>query len=149
MVSSTTPMSFDTLKRENLFRNPPKDKSAFPALLEAVQPHIDSFNAVTAEGGLLDLARQDIGVKSVFDRKNEDGGLGNKLSCKNFLLAFFFLSRNIRWAKQNSGMLVRVDKIYIGKPRLSDRDKTSLRREIYPAEVRRMVSRTRLGTYTC
>lgn len=86
MVSSKPLMSFNTLKRENLFRNPPKDKSAFPALLAAVQPHIDSFNAVTAEGGLLDLARKDIGVKTVFDGRNEKGSLGNKLSCKEILL---------------------------------------------------------------
>lgn len=85
MVAPKPSTSFDTLKRENLFRNPPKDKSAFPALLAAVQPHIDSFNAVTAEGGLLDLARQDIGVKSVFDGRNEKGNLGNKLSRMHFL----------------------------------------------------------------
>lgn len=85
MVSTKPTTSFDTLKRESLFRNPPKDKSAFPALLAAVQPHIDSFNAVTVEGGLLDLAREDIGIKSVFDGKNEIGSLGNKLSCKGFL----------------------------------------------------------------
>lgn len=71
--------SFDTVKRECLFREPPQDKSAYPALLAAVQPHIESFNAVTNEDGLLDLARQDIGVKSVFDGK--DGQLGNKISC--------------------------------------------------------------------
>ena len=72
--------SFDTLKREHLFRNPPKDKSAFPALIAAVQPHVDSFNAVTEEGGCLDLARKDIGIKSVFD--GADGNLGNKISRK-------------------------------------------------------------------
>lgn len=70
--------SFETLKRENLFRNPPKDKTAFPALTAAVQPHVDSFNAVTEEGGLLDLARKEIGVKSVFD--GQDGTSGNKIS---------------------------------------------------------------------
>lgn len=31
---------------------------------------------------------------------------------------------------------MRIDKIYIGKPKISDRDKTSLRREIYPSECR-------------
>ncbi|KAL7275023.1 DNA-directed RNA polymerase I subunit RPA2 [Rhizina undulata] len=111
MATTKPATSFETLKRESLFRNPPKDKSAFPALLAAVQPHIDSFNAVTAEGGLLDLARQDIGVKSVFDGQKDKGKFGNKLS-------------------------LRIDKIYIGKPRLSERDKTSLRREIFPAECR-------------
>jgi DNA-directed RNA polymerase I subunit RPA2 len=72
--------TFDTLKREHLFKNPPKDKTAFPALTEAVRPHVDSFNAVTEEGGFLDLARKDIGIKSVFD-----GALptkGNKISCR-------------------------------------------------------------------
>lgn len=92
-------MSFDTLKRENLFRNPPKDKSAFPALLAAVQPHIDSFNAVTVEGGLLDLARQDIGVKSVFNGKNQNENLGDKLSRKDFLLNSFCSA--IGWGNSN------------------------------------------------
>ncbi|KAH8155101.1 uncharacterized protein LAJ45_00110 [Morchella importuna] len=112
MATKKSSVAFNTLERENLFRNPPKDKSAYPALLAAVQPHIDSFNAITVDGGLLDLAREDIGIKSVFDGTNEKGSLGNKLS-------------------------LRVDKIYIGKPRLSDhRDKTSLRREIFPSECR-------------
>jgi DNA-directed RNA polymerase I subunit RPA2 len=75
--------SFDTLKREDLFRNPPKDKSAFPALLDAINPHIEAFNAITTEGGLLDLARRDIGVKSVFDGKGDGKTLGNKLSRAN------------------------------------------------------------------
>ncbi|KAA8895300.1 DNA-directed RNA polymerase I [Sphaerosporella brunnea] len=102
--------SFETLKREHLFRNPPKDKSAFPALIEAIKPHVDSFNAVTEEGGLLDLARKEIGVKAVFDGK-DGGNRGNKIS-------------------------FRIDKIYVGKPAISLRDKTSLKREIYPAEAR-------------
>ncbi|KAI5778499.1 hypothetical protein EDC01DRAFT_634600 [Geopyxis carbonaria] len=110
--------SFDTIERERLFREPPQDKSAYPALIAAVQPHIDSFNAVTTEGGLLDLSRLDIGVKSVFDGK--DGNLGNKISCRNLA----------HWQS------VRIDKVFIGKSRLSDRDKTSLKREIYPAECR-------------
>src|SRR5437660_8913927 len=83
MVTTVKPnTSFNTLRREDLFCNPPKDKSAFPALLGAVEPHIGSFNAITAEGGLLDLARQDIGVKCVFDGKGNGKGLGNKLSCE-------------------------------------------------------------------
>ncbi|KAI5783052.1 hypothetical protein FPQ18DRAFT_114610 [Pyronema domesticum] len=101
--------TFDTLKREHLFKNPPKDKTAFPALTEAVRPHVDSFNAVTEEGGFLDLARKDIGIKSVFD-----GALptkGNKIS-------------------------LRVDKIFVGKPLISSRDKQTLKREIFPAEAR-------------
>src|SRR5436309_7990589 len=73
--------SFDTLRRENLFRNPPRDKTAYPALQVAVQPHIESFNAVLDQGGLLELGLRDIGTKAFFDGA-EDGPypLGNKLS---------------------------------------------------------------------
>src|SRR5207302_6955743 len=33
-------------------------------------------------------------------------------------------------------VLVRIDKIYVGKPKISERDKTTLKREIFPAECR-------------
>jgi len=118
--------SFEILKRESLFQNPPKDKSAFPALIAAVQPHIDSFNAVTEEGGFLDLARKDIGVKSVFDGK--DGNRGNKISCRFGPVVGRLLGLSA-WGT------VRIDKVYVGKPVISSRDKTSLKREIYPSEV--------------
>lgn len=77
----TPDVRFQTIKREDLFRNPPKDKSAYPALIQAVAPHIESFNAVTREGGLLDLARDEIGVKSTFDGVPGDILSGNKISC--------------------------------------------------------------------
>ncbi|KAG9580484.1 hypothetical protein KCV04_g23288, partial [Aureobasidium melanogenum] len=44
---------FDTVRRHNLFRNPPSDKSAYPTLASAVDPHVQSFNAVFAEKGQL------------------------------------------------------------------------------------------------
>jgi len=71
---------FQTLKRERLFRNPPKDKSAFPALEAAVRPHVDSFNALTVDGGLLDLAARDIGERAVFDGSSGWSQYGNKLT---------------------------------------------------------------------
>ena len=71
---------FETLKRERLFRNPPTDKSAFPALQAAILPHVDSFNALTVDGGLLDLAAKDIGEKAIFDGKPAFGPYGNKLT---------------------------------------------------------------------
>lgn len=73
-------VAFNTLKREHLFRHPPRDKSAYPALIEAVKPHIESFNALTKDGGLLDLAREDIGVKTTFDGKGQDILAGNRIS---------------------------------------------------------------------
>ena len=72
---------FRTLERESRFQNPPKDKSAYPLLYEAVQPHIGSFNALTEgpEGGLLNQGIKDIGEKVIFDGKRSDSiQLGNR-----------------------------------------------------------------------
>ena len=88
--SQSRTADFRTLERESRFINPPKDKSAFPVLEEAVRPHIGSFNALTEgpDGGLLNLGVQDIGEKVIFDGKPFDSEdetanssyLGNKLS---------------------------------------------------------------------
>lgn len=67
--SSARSAHFRTLERESRFVNPPKDKSAYPLLKEAVEPHVGSFNALTegVDGGLLNQAIQDIGEKVIFD----------------------------------------------------------------------------------
>lgn len=78
-MSSVT-VDFDTARREDRFKNPPRDKSAFPALQDAVAPHVESFNALTVDGGLLDLALQDIGEKVVYDGVEGVGQFGNKLT---------------------------------------------------------------------
>lgn len=73
---------YDTVKREKLFRHPPKDKSAYPMLQETVRLHIDSFNALFDRGGLIELALQDIGSKTIFDgASNASHPLGNRLTC--------------------------------------------------------------------
>ncbi len=74
-------VSYHTLEREKIFKEPPKDKFPYPLLQEAVAPHIGSFNALMdgPDGGLLNLAVKDIGSKSVFDSKDVDR-LGNKFS---------------------------------------------------------------------
>ncbi|KAK9386223.1 hypothetical protein V1515DRAFT_645659 [Lipomyces mesembrius] len=108
-------VSFHTLEREKYFQNPPEDKSAYPLLAEAVAPHVGSFNALTT-GGLLDLAVKDIGEKTVFDSNNLDRR-GNKLT-------------------------FRVDEVRILKPAVSNKDKTTISRRVYPAECRE-----RLSTY--
>ncbi|KAK6539609.1 DNA-directed RNA polymerase I subunit RPA2 [Orbilia ellipsospora] len=111
--SSAGKAAFDTINREKRFRNPPADKTAFPALQEAIRPHVDSWNAVFREGGCLHQAIQEIGEKTVFDRLdgNAETGYGNKLT-------------------------VRIANYYLGKSMLSSRDKTAMKREIYPAECR-------------
>ncbi|KAG0233969.1 DNA-directed RNA polymerase I subunit rpa2 [Actinomortierella wolfii] len=111
---------FNTLEREHAFRHPSDKAYQTPALQEAVAPHIEAFNSLTEHGlgsktGLLDLALQDIGFKAVFDKKG--GGLGNKLTF---------------W----------VDELAFAKPTVSDRDRHSLTRQVYPTEARE-----RLTTY--
>lgn len=113
---------FRTLERESRFRNPPKDKSAYPLLADAVSPHIGSFNALTEGpgGGLLNLGVQDIGTKTIFD-SNDTDRLGNKLS-------------------------IRVESVQLTKPAVPANDKLSMNRRTYPSECReRMTSyRSRL-----
>ncbi len=103
---------FDTLKREDSFRNPSKKGLTVPILNEFVAPHIESFNALFDDSGLpngdgngkglLSLAVQDIGERVVFDYTgptDEDGtpGLGNRLSCGCYLhLSAMLFRSNIR-----------------------------------------------------
>jgi DNA-directed RNA polymerase I subunit RPA2 len=102
--------TFQTLIREHSFQYPSTNKAEFPALQLAVQPHIDSFNALTADN-LLEIAIRDIGKKTVFDHKGtENGGRGNKLT--------FWL-----------------EDVQLSRPTLSSRERTSLNRRLYPAEV--------------
>lgn len=102
--------TFKTLIREHSFKHPSNSKSEYPALQEAVQPHIDSFNAITAQN-LLEIAVRDIGKKTIFDHKGtENGGRGNKLT--------FWL-----------------DDVQLSRPALTSRERTSLNRRLYPSEV--------------
>jgi len=73
--------SFNTLKREDAFRNPSKTHPHYTEAHELIRPHIDSFNALfegeSSGGGLLDLAVKDLDPKVVFSQKN---GKGQKLT---------------------------------------------------------------------
>lgn len=104
---------FDTLRREDLFQNPPKDHSAYPALKAAIEPHINSYNAVFEKDGLLAQALKDIGTKTFLDGDDRQGPAGkNKLH-------------------------VRVKEVFVEKSQLPATNKHSTRnREIYPAECR-------------
>ncbi|QEU61969.1 Rpa135 [Kluyveromyces lactis] len=114
--------SFRTLERESRFINPPKDKSAYPFLADAVQPHIGSFNALTEgpDGGLLNLGAKDIGSKVIFDGKGSDTNpnyLGNKLS-------------------------LSIEQVSISKPTSNDGVSSAVERKVFPSE-----SRQRLTSY--
>ncbi|KAF2258111.1 beta and beta-prime subunits of DNA dependent RNA-polymerase [Lojkania enalia] len=107
---------FDTVRRQRLFQNPPKDRTAYPTLAAAVDPHIDSFNAVFASGGLLQHGIKDIGTKVFLDSdphaKPEDVGQQNRLH-------------------------VRIQEVFFEKSVLPHTNKFALKnRNILPAECR-------------
>ncbi|KAI8978122.1 hypothetical protein BDB01DRAFT_800873 [Pilobolus umbonatus] len=112
--------SFNTLERENMFRNPSDTKFGTPSLQEVVAPHIEAFNSLTEFGpgqpGLLDYALKDLGSFAVFDQP--DPHSSNKLTY---------------W----------IDDLKILQPMISDQDNTTLRRKIFPSDCRE-----RLCTYT-
>lgn len=104
---------YNTLRREDLFRNPPTDHSAYPLLQKAVDPHILSFNALfpTEGKGLIDHGLADIGVKTFFDSPNGSSAGANKLT-------------------------VRYKSVSLQKSMLPPSNKNSGKREILPAECR-------------
>ncbi len=104
---------YDTVRREKLFRNPPKDHTAYPALVAALQPHLESFNALFERNGIIDLALKDIGTKTFLDgQPNQDDAPRNRLH-------------------------VRIREVLLEKAVLPQTNKFSTRnREIFPAECR-------------
>ena len=82
------PSTFETLKRERLFRHPPQNGASVPILNEFVTPHIESFNALFDDSGLplgdgdgkglLSLALKDIGERVVFSGTGVPGGEGGE-----------------------------------------------------------------------
>ena len=92
--------TFNTLAREEAFRNPPKKGSTYNILNEFVAPHVESFNSLFDDSGLpsgdgdglgiISLALKDIGERVVFDRNsNGQDGWGNRMksmSVWNYLI---------------------------------------------------------------
>jgi DNA-directed RNA polymerase I subunit RPA2 len=121
---------FNTLRREHLFRNPPTDRTAYPALQAAVEPHISSFNRLFAEDdyaarrppatqrGLIALGIEDIGYKTFLDGRN-DGE-----------------------ARVRNRLTIRVKSVTLAKPEVPPGNRWAKRREIFPADARE-----RHGTY--
>lgn len=106
---------YNTLRRENLFRNPPTDRSAYPLLQIAVNPHIESFNALfPSDGrpGLIAHGLADIGTKTFYDSTD-----GSSVGAKNKLT-------------------VRYKSVALQKSMLPPSNKFAKNREIFPAECR-------------
>lgn len=106
---------YNTLRRENLFRNPPTDRSAYPLLQIAVNPHIESFNALfPSDGrpGLIAHGLADIGTKTFLD--GTDG---------------------IPAAERNK-LSIRIKGVTLQKSLVPQSNKFAKTREIFPAECR-------------
>lgn len=115
----------DTLRREKLFRNPPKDHTSYPALVEAVQPHVDSFNALLDNNRLLEAALKDIGTKTYLDGDRENAQQRAQRSQEG------------RPREKRNRFSVRIREVFLEKAVLPPTNKFSTRnREIYPAECR-------------
>lgn len=117
---------FDTLRRERLFRNPPKDHTAYPALVDALHPHLDSFNALFDHRDLLGAALEDIGTKVFLDGqrgsppRREDGP-----------------DDTSQPQPKRNRFFVRIRKVILEKSVLPAANKLSTtNRDIYPAECR-------------
>ena len=82
--------TFNTLAREEAFKNPPQNGSTHQILNEFVTPHIESFNSLFDDSGLpsgdgdgrglLALGLKDIGERVAFDGRGADGeSWGNRM----------------------------------------------------------------------
>jgi len=119
MAPSATPTTWDheynTVRREKLFREPPKDHTAYPALQLAVNPHIESFNALFRDDGkpgIMAHALADIGTKIFLDGDDKDSPIGK------------------------NRMTIRYKNVTLYKPQLPPTNKYARNREILPAECR-------------
>jgi DNA-directed RNA polymerase I subunit RPA2 len=103
---------YNTLQREDLFRNPPSKKSAYPQLQDTIKPHVDSFNAIFATDGQLVHALKDIGTKTFLDGNAQEEGPRNRLQ-------------------------VRIREVFLEKSQLPPTNKIeTTKREILPVECR-------------
>ncbi|KAH9869176.1 DNA-directed RNA polymerase I subunit RPA2 [Plenodomus lingam] len=107
---------FNTQRRQHLFQNPPKDKTAYPILAEAVEPHLQSFNAIFAPGGQLEEGLKEIGTKVFLD--------GNPYP-------------QLEHVGQRNRLSVRIQDVFLDRAVLPPSNKVALKnRNILPAECR-------------
>ena len=118
-------VGYDVLRRERLFRHPPKDRTAYPALQDAIKPHIDSFNALFDGNKTLEAGLKDIGTMTFLD------GYMENLDQRKTLQA-----QGVRPSRRNR-LNVRIREVFLEKPTLPPTNKfTTINRSIYPSECR-------------
>ncbi|KAF2273952.1 beta and beta-prime subunits of DNA dependent RNA-polymerase [Westerdykella ornata] len=116
--ATTTPWTtdFSTTRRQRLFKSPPNDKTAYPMLAAAVNPHINSFNTIFAPGGQMAQAIKDIGTKVFLDGDPYAPGVDSG---------------------ERNRLYVRIQGVFLDKPVLPPSNKHVLKnRNILPAECR-------------
>ena len=107
---------FDTIRRHQLFRSPPTDKTAYPTLAGVIAPHVESFNNIFAEKGQLYHALRDIGTKTFFD--------GNPNPSDDDMV------------RPRNRLELRVQEVFLDKSLLPQSNKIDRKREILPVECR-------------
>lgn len=111
-TSTSWDHEYNTLRREKLFREPPTDRSAYPLLQQAVNPHIESFDALFGNDGLIAHGLADIGTRLYLDGDERAPPAGrNKLR-------------------------IKYKGIHLQKSQLPPSNKFAKHREILPAECR-------------
>ncbi|KAK0657625.1 hypothetical protein B0T16DRAFT_340435 [Cercophora newfieldiana] len=114
-TKTTWDHEYNTLRRENLFRHPPTDHSAYPALQVAINPHIEAFNALFPQDGtvgLIERGLEEIGTITYLDGDERAAPTG-----KNRLT-------------------IRYKSIEVGKSMVPPSNKFAKNPEVYPAECR-------------
>lgn len=112
-------VAYDTKRRHKLFRDPPSKKTAYPALAEAIKPHVDSFNGILAENGQLHHALKEIGTKTFLD--------GEPVAN---------LTDDPAELRRRNRLEVRVSQVFVEKSRVPDTNKFEAHRDILPVECR-------------
>lgn len=118
-------VGYDVLRRERLFKHPPKDHTAYPSLVEAFRPHLDSFNALFDGIKVLEAGLKDIGTKTFLDGDVETSQQKKTRQ-----------AQGLPPPKRNR-LNVRIKEVFLEKPTLPPTNKfTTSNRNIYPSECR-------------
>ncbi|GAB7360957.1 hypothetical protein MBLNU230_g0940t1 [Neophaeotheca triangularis] len=119
-TATTWSTEFDTKRRHRLFRDPPRDHTAYPSLAEAIKPHVGSFNGIFAPNGQLHHALRDVGTKTFLDGDPSSAGADDESEP---------VSRN--------RLQLRVREVFLEKSMLPPSNKVETnKREILPVECR-------------
>ena len=116
-TSTEWSVEYETIRRQKLFQNPPKDNSPYPGLAAAVKPHLDSFNALFEGTKILQAGLEDIGTYTVLD------SLGPSSSNAG--------------SEPHNRLSLRVTDLSLERPTLPPSNKFNVRnRDVLPSECR-------------